>query len=260
MSVKHPDLLRQTIDLNADGVIGSRILNFANSWATIMEQKLAAGEPLRKDMAWQANLDTGVDLQGFEYETARNVLVDTWQHGAELDRVLPGFAAEVGSDTAHGAIESPPSLTAAQEAEMNNIGSMLPVLAGSRADAISMVRGMEDANVDPAVRSALLDQLLESQTFLRQMGVDSTESPQSVAWAMNNVPVEEIPRFVHYADQFHHESFPNSVMANMDRAVANGDIPPGTEKAWIDAISAKMRIVFPGIPESEWAISSLKRP
>lgn len=59
-------------------------------------------------------------------------------------------------------------------------------------------------------------------------------------------------------DQFRHESFPNSIMSGMDQAVARGDIAPGTQQAWIEAISAKMRRVFPRIKESEWAISSLK--
>jgi hypothetical protein len=75
---------------------------------------------------------------------------------------------------------------------------------------------------------------------------------------MKNVPVKEIPRYVHFADQFHHQPFENSVMFGMDQAVAKGNIPPGTQQAWINAISAKLRIVFPGIQESEWAITKLK--
>ncbi len=255
MSVRDPDMLRKTITNNADTKWGSKVLNYANRWATIMEQKMAAEEPLTADMARQASLDTGLEVSNTQHDTARNVLIDTWKHGAKLEHRVPSDGEMFNAALADARVES---LTPAQVGDVNNFGGMLDSLANSRADAIRMVQGMDPANVDPAVRNVLLDNLLESQTFLHRMGVDSSESVQSVVHAMNNVPAEEIPRFVHYADQFHHETFSDSVMSGIDQAVASGNIPPGTQQTWIDTISAKMRIVFPGIPESEWAISKLK--
>jgi hypothetical protein len=111
---------------------------------------------------------------------------------------------------------------------------------------------MDPEAVDPAVRQAILDHLQESQAFLRATGVDAAESIPSVVQAMRNVPAEDIPRFVHYADQFRHESYPNSVMAAMGRAAASGEVAPGTQQAWFDALTDKMRIVFPGVRPSEW--------
>jgi len=263
MSVRDADQLKLAITTNAQSELGTKVLNYANSWATIMEQKIAAGEPLTPEMARQASLETGLDPRNYEYDIARTVLIDTWQHGAELDRALPVTSLQEAVaakniadaiDTADGAATRL-NLNAQQQGELNNFGSIMQSVARSRADAINMVRGMDPANIDSAVRTGLLDHLVGSQTFLRLMGVDSAESTQSIVQAMRNVPVQEIPRFVHYADQFHHDAFPNSVMSGMDQAVANGNIPPGTQQAWIDAISAKMRIVFPGIRESEWAIS-----
>jgi hypothetical protein len=260
MTVRDQAALKESIAKNADSAVGSRVFNFANKWATIMEGKMSSGEPLSVELIRQAEHETGLQVQNYEFAIARNLLVDTWQHGPELERlILPsGFTeAELASVTGSAKPEVI-RLNAAQEAELNNIGSMLPVVASSREGAIQLVRGMDPANVDPAVRTVLLDTLLESQAFLRSMGVDAVESNASIVNAMQNVPQGEIPRFVHYADQFHGDPWPHSVMSAMDQAVARGDVPAGTQQAWIDAISAKLRIVFPGIKESDWAMSSMR--
>jgi hypothetical protein len=145
-----------------------------------------------------------------------------------------------------------------QKNEIMSLLGMLSSLARSRSDAIRMVSEADSTTLDPIAQRFLLRNLTESQMFLRRMGVDNEESVASIVSAMQNVAIEDIPLFVRYADQFHHERFPDSVMHGMDQNVANGNVPQGTQQAWIDAISAKMRLVFPGIPEADWAITRLK--
>ncbi|MGH7192568.1 MAG: hypothetical protein ACREJM_03430, partial [Candidatus Saccharimonadales bacterium] len=64
--------------------------------------------------------------------------------------------------------------------------------------------------------------------------------------------------FIHYADQFRHGTWSDSVMSQMDQAVVAGHVAPGTQQAWVDAMSAKLRTVFPGINPSQWAISKIQ--
>lgn len=254
MTVRDPEALKQSIAANGNNAMGAKILDFANRWATLMESKIANGEKLTPEMIRQAELEPGIGMQNYEVDLARVVLFDCWKFGPEMRRV---FYNELRTQAEANAV-NPADLTQPQLQEMENFGSVMLSLANSRSDAIKMVRGIDPANIDPVVQEALLNELNISKLFLAEMGVDAEESIPSVVQAMKSVPQEEIPRFVHYADQFRHSTWDNSVMSAMDQAVARGDVPPPTLQAWIEAVGSKLRRVFPGIKEADWAISKYK--
>ncbi len=256
MTVKNPEFLKDAIANNADGAFGSTVLKFANRWATIMEQKMAAGEKLTPEMIYQASRETNMDVRNYHADYARGLLAQTWEHGAQLNRTLAVHESATGLQAIAKAADE---LTPAQAEQFNMFGSVLQSVSRSRAEAIERVAEMDPAHIDPDVRRLLSNYLIESQGFLRSFGVDATESVQSIVNSMQNVPKEHVATYVHHADQFHHDTFAKSVMFGMDQAVALGNILPGTQQAWIDALSSKMRIVFPGIKESEWAISKLNK-
>jgi len=260
MTVRDPALMKDSIAKHSDLEGTNHALVFANEWATRMEARLAAGEPMSVDMIRRAEGSVEASAPGHPiYALARKILVDNWVHGSKLDQLIrpDGLSVNEAIRIRAGASPVELTLTVAQQAELNNAGSMLMAVTNSRAEAIDLVRAADPSKVDPAVQTVLLDELLLGKDFLRQFGVDATESNASIIGAMPRVPSADIPRFVHYADQFHSGQWSDSLMSAMDKAIARGDVAAGTQQAWVDVLAAKLRVVFSGIKESDWAISKL---
>ena len=70
---------------NQDGY-GKGIMDFAERWANLMEDKMNAGEHL-EDIAKSTSFEADTEgITGFMYGAAVSTLASVWEHGEELRR------------------------------------------------------------------------------------------------------------------------------------------------------------------------------
>ncbi len=65
---------------------GTHIIQFAERWADLMEEKMASGarlEDVAKETSLQAHTETG-GISMFQYGAAITTLADCWEHGEAL--------------------------------------------------------------------------------------------------------------------------------------------------------------------------------
>lgn len=80
-----PDKWQAGREKNQDSY-GAAIFNYAETWARLMQARLAQGEALSavaEETSFQADVD---GLTGFMYGCAVSILSDCWRHGEELRR------------------------------------------------------------------------------------------------------------------------------------------------------------------------------
>ena len=83
------DLWSKVIKVNENAPMGAATNRFANDWATLMQDRMAAGEPLTAELADQtANQADTEGISGSMYQRGRNLLYEVWQHGAQLKELL----------------------------------------------------------------------------------------------------------------------------------------------------------------------------
>lgn len=85
MKLKDAELWNKSLANNQDpyGAAGHR---FAETWANLMEQKMAQGKPLHevaRDCSHEADVE---GITGFMYGCAVQILAAVWEHGEELRR------------------------------------------------------------------------------------------------------------------------------------------------------------------------------
>ncbi|MBS1992829.1 MAG: hypothetical protein JSS83_20065 [Cyanobacteria bacterium SZAS LIN-3] len=73
------------IDTNGKTRFGTAILNYANRWATMMEEQLAQGKVLDSALVDSTGLAADKEgVSGYMASVAHQVLVQTWKYGAQL--------------------------------------------------------------------------------------------------------------------------------------------------------------------------------
>ena len=89
MSISNSAKWNDLVAKNGGKDLGSAILRFANNWGTLMEEKIAGGQPLTEEIANStASLADTDGISGAMYQMGRNALYSTWQYGAQLETLL----------------------------------------------------------------------------------------------------------------------------------------------------------------------------
>lgn len=85
MQVKDQDAWNEWVTKNTDPY-GRGVIVFAERWADLMEQKMAAGAALG-DIAEQTSHEADTEgITGFMYGCAVQALAESWEHGEQLRR------------------------------------------------------------------------------------------------------------------------------------------------------------------------------
>jgi len=87
MKLKDEVKWKKNVKVNADSSYGSAVTQYAETWANLMEKKLAESKKLKdiaKDTSIEAALGSGIS--GFQYGCAVQILAEVWEHGEELRR------------------------------------------------------------------------------------------------------------------------------------------------------------------------------
>lgn len=74
------------VETNSKNEYSRAVINFLESWADLMEERILNGEKIC-DMAEQTSNDADTEgITGFMYGCAVNILAQVWEHGEELRR------------------------------------------------------------------------------------------------------------------------------------------------------------------------------
>ena len=85
MKIKDKEGWEKGRKANEDGY-GKAIFDYAESWADLMEARMAKGEKI-EDMAQETSREADVEgITGFMYGAAVATLSQAWEHGEELRR------------------------------------------------------------------------------------------------------------------------------------------------------------------------------
>lgn len=76
----------KAVEVNKDDPYSNAVMVFAESWARIMEGRMAAGAKLAECADEASHLADNDGITGFMYGAACSVLAQTWIHGEELRR------------------------------------------------------------------------------------------------------------------------------------------------------------------------------
>jgi hypothetical protein len=96
MEFKRKDLWEEGLENNQDPY-GVAIYRYAESWADLMEKKMAEGA-LLEDIAESTSHEADVEgITGFMYGAAVSVLSGTWKHGEQL-RLWHNLDTQLGDE------------------------------------------------------------------------------------------------------------------------------------------------------------------
>ena len=85
MKISDQNVWQDWIDNNKD-FYGKGVIDYAERWANMIEEKMAEGislEDVAKDTSHEANTD---GITGYMYGVAMQVLATSWEHGDQLRR------------------------------------------------------------------------------------------------------------------------------------------------------------------------------
>lgn len=87
LAARDDKLWQEQVQMNRDGGYGQAVIEFAETWARLMEARIAGGEALAdcaEPTSYLAAHHFG--LTGFQYGCAVSILAAVWRHGEELRR------------------------------------------------------------------------------------------------------------------------------------------------------------------------------
>ena len=86
MRLRDEEGWRKTVEANSDPY-GKAGVDFARSWAELMEERMAGDVTMLPSIAKQASHDADVEgITGFMYGCAVSILSQVWEHGEALRR------------------------------------------------------------------------------------------------------------------------------------------------------------------------------
>lgn len=85
MKLKDETGWKETVDNNQDPY-GKGVVTYAERWADMMEQEMAAGKPLAEIAQKTSDRADTEGITGFMYGCAVSTLSQVWEHGEELRR------------------------------------------------------------------------------------------------------------------------------------------------------------------------------
>lgn len=73
------------VEINSNDFYSAGVVNFAKTWAELMEEKIESGKALKDIADGCANkADEGIGITGFMYGCAVSALAQRWEYGEEL--------------------------------------------------------------------------------------------------------------------------------------------------------------------------------
>jgi hypothetical protein len=85
MTIRDDVAWKKRRDANMDGGYGQAVIEYAERWANLVEERTAGDETLLESVVKQASHDADIDgITGFMYGAAVTVLADSWAWGERL--------------------------------------------------------------------------------------------------------------------------------------------------------------------------------
>ena len=82
MKVKDINIYNEWKEKNSD-MYGSCVFRYVEKWADMMEEEISKGSKIH-EIAGELSFKTNIDITGFMYGCAVNILAECWIYGDEL--------------------------------------------------------------------------------------------------------------------------------------------------------------------------------
>lgn len=86
MALKNVAQYKEVVKINGNTSLGRQIIEFADTWARLMEARIAKGDTVAKCAKKTCDLADRGAMSGYSYGVAVNFLSEVWIHGEELRR------------------------------------------------------------------------------------------------------------------------------------------------------------------------------